>query len=119
MRNQWKKLTLRQRITWSTSGVVFVFSLILTVFINSIAPIFITREVGSPDALVLIQTVDTEGNPITLLVETPGSEGYTIAHDPGITRADPYVSVRLLSGIGLIAISGLGFLAAKWIAQKS
>ncbi len=119
MRNQWKKLTLRQRITWSTSGVVFVFGLILTVFINSIAPIFITREVGSPDALLLIQTVDTKGNPVTLLVETPGPEGYTIAHDPGITRADPYASVRLLSGIGLIAFSGLGFLAAKWVAQKS
>ncbi len=119
MGNKWDKTTLRQRITWLTTGVVFVLGLILIVFINLIGPIFITREVGSPDTQILVNTTNAGGSPITILIETPGPEGYTIAHDSGITRADPYTAIRLLSVIGLVTISGLGFLASKWVAQKS
>ncbi len=114
-----EKLTLRQRITLLTTGVVFALGLILILLINLVATIFITNEVGSPDTQVLVNTVDAEGNPITILAETPGSEGYTIYYDPGLTRADPLTAVRALSLIGLAVITGLGFLASRWVAQKS
>lgn len=119
MANKWDQTTLRQRIAWLTTGVVFVLGLILIVFINLIGPIFITREVGSPDTQILVNTTDAGGSPITILIETPGPVGFTIAHDSGITRTDPYTVIKLLSVIGLVTISGLGFLASKWVAQKS
>ena len=112
-------LSLRQRIIWLTSGVVFIIGLFLVIFVNLIAPIFITREVGSPDTQILINTVDANGNPITVLAETPGPAGYTIWHDTGFSRADPLLMVRVLSGIGLIVITGIGFFAARLVAKES
>lgn len=112
-------LSLRQRIIWLTSGAVFVIGFLLVIFLNLIAPIFITNEVGSPDTQILIDTVDTNGNPITILAETPGPDGYTIWHDPGFIRADSLLVVRIFSGIGLIVITGIGFLAARFVAKES
>jgi signal transduction histidine kinase len=112
-------MSLRQRIIWLTSGSVFVIGLFLVIFVNLIAPIFITHDVGSPDTQVLINTVDANGNPVTILAETPGPAGHTLWHDPGFSRADPLLVVRILSGIGLIMITGIGFFAAKMVAKES
>lgn len=112
-------MSLRQRIIWLTSGAIFIIGLLLVIFINLIAPIFITHEVGSPDTQILINTVDANGNPITVLAETPGPAGYTVWHDPGFSRADPLTVVRILSGIGLIVITSIGFFAARLVAKES
>ncbi len=112
-------MSLRQRIIWLTSGAVFVIGLLLVIFVNLIAPIFITHEVGSPDTQILINTVDANGTPITVLAETPGPAGYTFWHDPGFSRADPLLVVRILSGIGLIVITSTGFFAARLVAKES
>ena len=112
-------ISLRQRIIWLTSGAVFIIGLLLVVFVNLIAPIFITHDISSPDTQTLINTVDANGNPVTILAETPGPAGYTVWHDPGFVRADPLIVVRVLSAIGLISITGLGFFAARLIARES
>jgi signal transduction histidine kinase len=114
-----ESLSLRQRIVWLTSGAVFVIGLILVLFVNLIAPIFITHDIGSPDTEILINTVDASGNPITILAETPGPEGYTVWHDPGFSRADPLLVVRILSAVGLILITGVGVFAARMVAKES
>ena len=114
-----ESMSLRQRIIWLTSGAVFIIGLLLVIFVNLIAPIFITREVGSPDTQILINTVDAKGNPITVLAETPGPAGYTLWHDTGFSRADPLLVVRILSGIGLIIITGIGVFAARLVAKES
>jgi len=112
-------LSLRQRIVWLTSGSVFVIGLLFVVFINSLAPIFITHEVGSPGAQILITSVDANGNSNTILVETPAPTGYTIWHDPGFSREDPLFAVQMLSVIGLIIITVIGYFAARIIAKES
>lgn len=112
-------MSLRQRIIWLTSGAVFIIGLFLVLLVNLIAPIFITHEIGSPDAQILINTVDANGNPITVLAETPGPAGYTTWHDPGFLRADPLLVVRVLSAIGLLIITGVGIFAARLIANES
>jgi signal transduction histidine kinase len=112
-------MSLRQRIIWLTSGSVFIIGLLLALFVNLIAPIFITHEIGSPDTQILINTMDENGNSITVLAETPGPVGYTMWHDQGFLRADPLLVVRVLSVIGFISISGLGFFAARLIAKES
>jgi signal transduction histidine kinase len=112
-------LSLRQRIICLTSGVVFVIGLFLVIFVNIIAPIFITHEIGSPDTQMLINTVDANGKPITVLAETPGPAGYTLWHDPGFSRTDPLLIVRILSAIGLSLITGIGFFAARLVAKES
>jgi signal transduction histidine kinase len=114
-----ESMSLRQRIVWLTSGTVFGIGLLLVLFVNLIAPIFITHEIGSPDTEILINTVDANGNPITLLAETPGPAGYTIWHDPGFIRADPLFVVRILSLAGLILITVVGVFAARAIAKES
>jgi signal transduction histidine kinase len=118
-KKKWESMSLRQRIVWLTSGAVFGIGLLLVLFVNLIAPIFITHEIGSPDTEILINTVDASGNPITILAETPGPAGYTIWHDPGFIRADPLFVVRILSVVGLILITAAGIFAARAIAKES
>jgi signal transduction histidine kinase len=96
-----------------------VIGLFLVIFVNIIAPIFITHEIGSPDTQMLINTVDANGKPITVLAETPGPAGYTLWHDPGFSRTDPLLIVRILSAIGLSLITGIGFFAARLVAKES
>jgi signal transduction histidine kinase len=118
----WQKfelMSLRQRIVRLTSGTVFVIGLLLVIFVNLIAPIFITSEIGSPDTQILIDTIDEKGNLITILAETPGPDGATIWHDMGLTRADPLMVVCISSGISLIIIAGFGFIAARIVASES
>ncbi len=112
-------MSLRQRIIWLTNLTVFFIGLLLVVFVNLIAPIFITHDISSRDSQVLINTVDANGNPITVLAEIPGPLGSTTWHDPGFLRADSFVVVRVLSLIGLIIISGIGFFAANFIGKES
>lgn len=114
-----ESLSLRQRIIWLTSGTVFIIGLLLVIFINLISLIFITHEIGTPDTEVLVNTLDASGNPITIIAVTPAPAGYTIWHDPGFSREDPLLVVRILSGLGLLMISAAGFFAARWIADKS
>ena len=114
-----ESMSLRRRIIWLTSGAVFIIGLFLVLFVNLISLIFITHEIGSPDTQILVNTVDANGNPITVLAETPGPAGYTIWHDSGFVSADPLFVVRVLSAIGLISITGLGFFAARLIAKES
>jgi len=118
-KKKWESMSLRQRIVWLTSGAVFGIGLLLVLFVNLIAPIFITHEIGSPDTEILINTVDASGNPITILAETPGPAGYTIWHDPGFIRADPLFVIRILSVVGLILITAAGIFAARAIAKES
>ena len=119
MKSKFELMSLRRRIILLTSGTVFVIGLILVVFINLIAPIFITNEIGSPDTQILVDTVDENGNTITILAETPGPDDVTIWHDPGLIRANALVVVRMFSGMGLIMIAGIGFIAARIIAHES
>ncbi|NMC85073.1 MAG: HAMP domain-containing protein [Anaerolineaceae bacterium] len=118
-KKKWESMSLRQRIVWLTCGAVFGIGLLLVLFVNLIAPIFITHEIGSPDTEILINTVDASGNPITILAETPGPAGYTIWHDPGFIRADPLFVIRILSVVGLILITAAGIFAARAIAKES
>jgi signal transduction histidine kinase len=113
------KLTLHQQIELLTTGVVVILGFVLILFINLIAPIFIAHEVGIPNTYVHTNTVDANGNPITVTMETPGPEGYTIYYDPGTSRADPLTVIRTLSMIGLASITGLAFFASKWVAKNS
>lgn len=112
-------MSLRQRIIWLTSAAIFIIGLLLVIFVNLLAHIFITHEMGTPDTQTLVTTLDEEGNTITILVETPGPAGYTFWHDPGFSRADPLFVVRLLSVIGLISITAIGFFSARLIAVEA
>lgn len=117
--HKFNNLTLTQRITWLTGGVVFLLGFLLVVFINAIAPIFITHSVGSPNTQILVETVDETGRSITILAETPSPKGYTTLQDVGITWSDPLTVVKVLSMIGLFTITAMGFMASKWIARTS
>lgn len=119
MVKKWENFTLGQRIGVLTFGVVFTLGLILIIFINSIAPIFITYEIGSPDTQLLQETINAEGTPVTILVNIPAPENDTVAHDVGFIRADPITVVNVLSVIGLVSIAGLGIFASKWVAKIS
>ena len=111
------RLPLRQRMALVTGSLVFVLGALLVLFINLLAPIFITHEVGTPNTEILVQTQDEQGNPITILAETPAPEGYTIFHDPGLIRADPLTVVRLLSIAGLLILAGLDFWLVRWLVR--
>ena len=114
-----EKFTLRQRMAFMNGTLVLVIGLLLLLFINLIAPVFITREVGMPDGNLLVNTVDDQGNPITVLAETPAPEGYTIFNDLGFIRGDPLTVVRILSLVGVIFIIVIDYFAVRWVAQKT
>jgi heavy metal sensor kinase len=94
-------------------------SLLLILFINLSASIFITHETGIPDTTFLIQTVDTEGSSITVLKETPAPNGYTVVESSGFIREDPLVVVKDLSFIGLILAAAIDFWVVQWITNQS
>jgi signal transduction histidine kinase len=110
-------LTIHQRVTLLTSGTIVILGLALIVFIDLIAPLFITNEAGVPDAMVLVTTLDESGNTVTALMETPAPEGYTILHDTNFLKGDPLSVIRALSVVGLVAMVGIGFFASKWVAK--
>src|SRR3972149_607365 len=114
-----EKMTLQQRVTCLTTAVVIILGLILILFINLIAPIFTTQEVGIPDTYILTNTINAQGTSVTLTVETPGPEGYTIFNETGLKSAEPLAVVKILSIIGFVIIAGLAILASKWIARKT
>lgn len=114
-----EKLSLRQRIVMLTSGLVFFLGLVLILLINLIAPFFVTNSVGSPDKQVLATSRDNMGNPVTILVSTPGPDGFTLAQDDGLINREPLSVVRNISLFGLVVVTGLGILASRWIAKKS
>jgi len=110
-------LTIHQRVALLTSGTIVVLGLALILFINLIAPMFITNETGVPNSMVLVNTLDENGNTVTVLMETPAPEGYTILHDTNILKGDPLSVVRVLSVVGLVVIGGIGYFASKWVAK--
>jgi len=113
-----EKLTLKKKIAVLNGSLVLILGLLLVLFINLIAPIFIEQEIGTPNANVFVNTVDDKGNPVTVLVETPAPEGYTTFTDIGFIREDPLVVVRTLSLIGLVFIVVIDYFAVKWVANK-
>ncbi len=113
------KLTIYQRVALLLSIGLFVFGLILVLFINFVAPLLITREVGIPDTTIILNTVDVNGTPVSILAETPAPLGYTISQNPSVTQNDPLSIVRLLSIVGLVLFAGVGFLASRWLAKVS
>ena len=74
-----ERFTLRQRIAFLTGGLVFVMGLLLVLFINLIAPIFITRDIGVPDTDLLVETVNSQGNQSHGNYGNPSSKG---VYDP-------------------------------------
>ncbi len=114
-----RNLTIHQRVALLTSGGLIGLGLILVLIINLIAPLLITVSVGVPDTVMLVNTVDPQGTPITVLMETPGPEGYTISQVPNMPISDPITVLRLLSIIGLVIFAGIGFLASRWLARVS
>jgi signal transduction histidine kinase len=114
-----KNLTLHQRVALFTGSVLVALGSLLILFINLVAPLLVTREIGVPDTMVLVETVDASGAPITVILETPAPGGYTILHDTSAIRADPLTAVRFVSLVGLVIIGGLGFLASRWLARTA
>jgi len=114
-----KKLTIHQRVAIFASGYLIGLGIVLLVIINTIAPNFITISVSMPNTVQLVDTVDTKGTPITILVETPAPEGYTISQESYLTNIDPINSLRLLSLVSLLVISGIGVLVSSWLARIS
>jgi len=88
-------------------------------FINLVAPFFISHEVGTPDTIILVKTTDEEGNPITIIEKSPAPLGYTIQKHTGSLQGDTLTVVKVLSVVGVILISGIGYFASKWAARKS
>jgi hypothetical protein len=114
-----RNLTIHQRVALLTSGGLVGLGLILVLVINLIAPLLITVSVAVPNTVMLVDTVNAQGTPITVLMETPGPEGYTISQTPNLPISDPVTVLRLLSFIGLVIFAGIGFLASKWLARVS
>lgn len=114
-----EKMTLQQRVTCLTTGVVIILGLILILFINLIAPIFTTQEVGIPDTYILTNTINAQGTSVTLTLETPGPEGYTIFKETRLKSSEPLAVVKILSIIGFVIIAGLSIIASKWVARKT
>ncbi len=117
--NLFRNLTIHQRVALLISSDLVALGLVLVLFINLIAPLLITVEVGVPDTVVLVDTVDPLGTPITILLETPAPTGYTISKVSNFSNGDPLYAIRLLSFIGLVIIVGIGFLASRWLAHIS
>lgn len=114
-----KRMTLQQRLVCFTSGVVILLGLILILFINLIAPLFSTQEVGIPDTYILNNSVNTQGTSTTIIYITPAPEGYTIFREMGIKRTEPLTAVKILSVIGFLLVVGLAFFTTRWIARKT
>ncbi len=114
-----QKLTLRKRMIVLNGALVFVMALLLVSFVNLIAPFFISHDVGTPNTKTLVNTVDSQGNPITILRETSAPEGYTIFRDSKLAQGDPLIIVRILSLIGLICVVGVDFFAVRWVAKET
>jgi len=119
LRKYLQKLTLRKRMIVLNGVLVFVMALLLVSFVNLIAPFFISHDVGTPNTKTLVNTVDSQGNPITILRETSAPEGYTIFRDSKLAQGDPLIIVRILSLIGLICVVGVDFLAVRWVAKET
>lgn len=112
-------MTLQQRLVCLTSGVVVLLGLFLILFINLIAPLFSTQEVGIPDTYILSNSENTQGTSTTITYVTPAPDGYTIFTGMGIKRTEPLTTVKILSVIGFMLISGLAFFTSRWIARKT
>jgi signal transduction histidine kinase len=114
-----KNLTIHQRVALFASSSLFVLGVFMILIINIIAPRFITISVSLPNTIKLVDTVDDKGNPITILVETPAPQGYTVSQESYLTNVDPITSLRLLSLVSLVVISGIGVLLSRWLARIS
>ena len=112
-------LTIHQRVALLNSGTIVTMGLALIAFINLIAPMFISKEIGIPDSMVLANTLDESGNTVTALIEIPAPEGYTIYHDTNFLNGNPLNVVRTLSVMGLVVMGGIGFFASKWVAKNA
>lgn len=99
-------------------SLILILGLLLVLFINLIAPIFVVQEIGTPNVNAFVNTVDANGNPITLLIETPAPKGYTTFTDIGFIREDPLTVVRIISLIGLGLIVFIDYFAVRWVANR-
>ena len=53
------KLTIKQRIILSSTGLVFILSVLLLFFVNYIAPGVISNQTGSPDLYILYRVTSS------------------------------------------------------------
>jgi len=93
-----ESMSLRQRIIWLTSGAVFIIGLLLVIFVNLIAPIFITREVGSPDTQILINTVDAMVIPLLSWLKLQGRLGIRSGTTPVFQEQIHYLLFEFYQG---------------------
>jgi signal transduction histidine kinase len=114
-----KNLTIHQRVALFISIYVIGLGVALLLIINIVAPHFITISESIPNTVKLVDTVNAKGTPITILVETPAPEGYTVSQESYLANIDPINSLRLLSFVGLVVISGIGVLVSRWLASIS
>jgi signal transduction histidine kinase len=114
-----KNLTIHQRVALITSIYVIGLGVAVLLIINIVAPHFITISESIPNTVKLIDTVNAKGTPITILVETPAPEGYTVSQESYLANIDPINLLRLLSFVGLVVISGIGILISRWLASIS
>lgn len=119
MRRIVQKLTIQRRVAILICGSLFSLGFLLVLFINLIAPLLITSEVGVPDTLLLVSTVNAYGTPITVIKETPAPKEHTISPTTSVISTDPLRVVRVLSLVGLIMIVVIGIFSSKWIAGLS
>ena len=113
------KLTLRQRIAFMNAGLILGLGVILVLFINLAAPLFLTNEISIPNTIMLTTGTDAAGYPVTIIKETPAPAGYTVQRFESALPGDPLVVVKYLSVVGVILIGVIGFFASQWIARKS
>ena len=92
--------------------------LALVLFINLTADSLQETQIIAPITMVLVETVDATGNPITTIVETPAPPGYLLFREAYLIDPGPFSLVKGLSIIGLGVFGLVGFLAARWVAAR-
>lgn len=113
------RMTLRQRIAFLNAGMIVSLGVVLVLFINLAAPLFLSNEIGVPNTMKLASGPDAAGYPVTVIEETPAPAGYTVQRFESVLPGDPLKVVKYLSFIGVILIGFIGFFASQWIAKKS
>ena len=101
------------------AGAVLVLGIVLVLFINLAAPLFLSNGIAVPDTIHLVAGTDAADNPVTVVEVTPGPPGYTTQNFEAALPGDPLDVVKYLSVVGVILIGVIGFFTSQWIARKS
>ncbi|HOD62294.1 MAG TPA: HAMP domain-containing sensor histidine kinase [Bacilli bacterium] len=112
------KLTIKQRIILSSTGLVFILSVLLLFFVNYIAPGVISNQTGSPDLYILYRVTSSSGESEELKAPPifffePEERKFLFSN------IDYLLAIRATSIIGLVITIILSFAGSKWIADFS